>query len=165
MSIQIHKEKQQMSKLIDDFEKSQVGQQHEYESKRLKDRESHKAAIDKMNTENKLLLEKINSSSFNEIKEMNESLEKTIDSLRAELKTTKDEMNFFRRELINREENYNSKFAGNSTHNNSTVGVMNVIKEKINSETSDNQVRRRSSMKNNISSKTSYRKKSILPRI
>ena len=52
-------------------------------------------------------------------------LEKECEEKDELVKTTRDEMAYFKRELINREENFNSKF--NAKPN---VGVMNVLSRR-----------------------------------
>ena len=140
-------------------EKIYRDQQNNFNCKIRKDREAHRELVERIKKENKDLLEQMNSASTTEIQAKNRILQETVENLRIELKTTKDEMNFFRRELLNREENYNSTFSGNPNRSQGPIGVINVMKQRNNGESYGNVSHRRSSTKGSIRINTT------LPRI
>ena len=80
--------------------------QSEWHIKVEKIRKSHQQSLDKANNEICQLVCELNQNKTSENSEHEnkiESLESIIAHLRTELKTAKEEMNFFRREVINRE--------------------------------------------------------------
>ena len=135
----------ELSNLQEDAESKMKYLQKAQERKLEKEREAHRSALEKANIELRTLLNQLKHRQSNpEDVENIESLNLSVTDLQAELATAKEEMNFFRRELINREENFNRKFTSKSPRN---VGVMNVLKPKTTNGETVNIDRRRSSVR------------------
>ena len=165
LSIQNTKLEQKLKDAHDNSEDLLRDLRKEFECKRRKEREIHKAAMDESKAKISFLSEELNKVQPNKDNSQDfELLQKTIYDLRLELKITKDEMNFFRKELVNREENYNSRFSGNE--NCGSVGVMTVIKQKKNGESTDYSKKNKGySMKNGQINTQKQRRRCTLPRI